>query len=88
MQPDVFSMELQPNDILLLCSDGLSNHVPDRQLRNILSAGDSPTDACKGLIEAALDDGAHDNATAIVAECVPSSRDLSDVGPTRLKLPS
>ncbi len=62
---DLFSVELQPDDVILLCSDGLSNAVSDEQIAGILS--DDLSAAAEGLIQAALDNGGTDNVSAVIA---------------------
>jgi serine/threonine protein phosphatase PrpC len=64
---DVYQEDLQPNDCLLLCSDGLNKHVKDVELTNIMEAEHDPAIACRELIELANLRGGSDNITAIVA---------------------
>jgi PPM family protein phosphatase len=65
------SLQLRAGDRLLLCSDGVWGMVEDDQIRTILSeALDAPT-AANVLVDRALQAGAPDNATALVARCVP-----------------
>jgi protein phosphatase len=58
---------LQPGDILLLCSDGLSSALRDAELAHILTGSPLPA-AADRLIERALDQGARDNVSAVVVE--------------------
>jgi serine/threonine protein phosphatase PrpC len=60
-------LHLRRGDRLLLCSDGVSNSVPDDELRDILATGD-PAAACQRLIDRGNERGGEDNLTAIVAE--------------------
>jgi PPM family protein phosphatase len=53
---------LQSGDVLILCSDGLFNMVPDVTIADIASRL-PPQEACDALIEAALAAGGHDNAS-------------------------
>jgi len=55
-------MALQPDDRLLLCSDGLSDLVTDTVMQELI-ASHAPLDACRALINAALDAGGHDNVS-------------------------
>ncbi len=55
-------MALQPDDRLLLCSDGLSDLVTDAVMRELITTR-SPRDACEALVEAALGAGGHDNVS-------------------------
>ncbi|MFW5697568.1 MAG: Stp1/IreP family PP2C-type Ser/Thr phosphatase [Fimbriimonadaceae bacterium] len=63
--PDVFEGELQAGDIYLLCSDGLTNHVSDAQLREELTER-GPGQAAWNLVGKALVDGGSDNTTCLV----------------------
>ena len=65
VQVDEFTADLRPGDVLLLCSDGLSGEVPEDVLREQLAAED-PAVAARGLVDAALAAGGHDNITAVV----------------------
>jgi serine/threonine protein phosphatase Stp1 len=58
---------LEPGDILLLCSDGLSGVVSDAEITAVLQTL-PPSSAADRLIECALAQGAHDNVSAIVVE--------------------
>lgn len=63
---DTFTERLRPGDRLLLCSDGLSNMVPDAEMARLLTAYPDPQDACTALIAAANTAGGNDNITAVV----------------------
>lgn len=65
--PDVARLIPQRDDILLLCSDGLSNKITaDDLLRNILNNLDDLENACNVLIREANENGGEDNITAIL----------------------
>jgi protein phosphatase len=55
----------------LLCSDGLTRHVPDSRIRERIAGMTSARDLCEGLLQDALDDGGSDNITIIAGRCVP-----------------
>ncbi len=57
--------EVQPGDVYLLCSDGLSSYVPPERLRACLRAGTAQA-ITRALIESALETGGRDNITAIL----------------------
>ena len=57
--------QLEPGDILLLCSDGLSGAVRDSEIAELLG-GSSVQAAADRLIERALARGARDNVSAVV----------------------
>ncbi len=66
---DTFIVSLAPDDILLLCSDGLWEMVRDPQIAQLLTTPlPTPQDTADALIEAALANGGEDNVSAIVAQ--------------------
>ena len=56
---------LQPGDVILLCSDGLYDVLPDSRMISITSEN-GPQSAARLLVEAAIDAEATDNITAVV----------------------
>ncbi len=63
---DVRTVKAVSGDVFLLCSDGLSNAISDRETRHILSNTNTSKSSCRRLIEAALHAGGPDNVTVIV----------------------
>lgn len=58
---------LGDGDVLLLCTDGLSDLVEDAEIQRLVSQhADNPQAACKALVEKALDQGGRDNVTVVV----------------------
>ena len=60
---DTFSPELKKNDLLLLCSDGLSNTLSDSEILEIVQNKKKLDDIGKELLDLALSRGAPDNVT-------------------------
>lgn len=66
---DVTEVTPVPGERYLLCSDGLFGVVPDARIAEILGRKDVPLDAiCRGLVEAANEEGGPDNITALILE--------------------
>jgi protein phosphatase len=61
---DIRNERLEPDDTFLLCSDGLWSNVTSSEVASALSL--PPDEACKTLIDLALERGGDDNATAMV----------------------
>lgn len=59
---------LQPRDLFLLCSDGLSGVVSDAEIVELLVRHDAGV-ACEHLLELVLERGAPDNVTMIAVSC-------------------
>lgn len=65
--PSVGVVDLADGDALLLCTDGLTKHVPDDQIASILVSGPAQSVA-NALVDAALEGGGTDNITVVVAK--------------------
>jgi len=64
---DTHHVPLQPGDAVVLCTDGLTDVAQDEDIMRILGDATSSEAACASLIQLALDRGAPDNVTVIVA---------------------
>jgi PPM family protein phosphatase len=59
-------LELSPGDQVLLCSDGLTEVVPDVKIAQLLAADPDGDAACRSLIDAANSAGGPDNITVVL----------------------
>jgi protein phosphatase len=66
LEVDLFRVELQAGDRVLLCSDGLWGEVEDADMANILSTWTDPRVAARELVRAAHQGGGKDNVTLMV----------------------
>lgn len=66
VEADFISYPFRAGDILLMCSDGLSNMLSDAEIQTILSENTVPQDMVENLIASANQKGGKDNITAIV----------------------
>jgi protein phosphatase len=57
-------------NVILLCSDGLTKHVPDERIRDRLRSMTSAKQVCEDLLQEALEDGGSDNITLIVGRAL------------------
>ncbi len=64
--PDVKKIGLEPNTVFLLCTDGITRHVTDEELQDLLAHEPDPQRVCDRLKELCYERGARDNFTAIV----------------------
>ncbi|MEM1046349.1 MAG: protein phosphatase 2C domain-containing protein [Pseudomonadota bacterium] len=67
---DIAQGIVERDDVFVICSDGLTGHVADEEIRDI-AAGHPPQAACEGLVDLTLLRGALDNVTVVVVRCVP-----------------
>ena len=65
---DIFHRKLQPDDCLLLCSDGLSNLLDDQELLFEVVHGEDKQDCCLRLLNIAKNRGAPDNVTCVLVQ--------------------
>lgn len=70
---------LEPDDIFVICSDGLTTHVEDNEILAHVAAGHSQA-ACDSLIALTLERGAEDNVTVVVARYRPDETALLPEG--------
>lgn len=78
VEADVLTVKPEGGDILLLCSDGLSNTVPDKSIFQQLRSKDGDLEsACHSLIQEANNQGGIDNITVALLEYVEDSADSS-----------
>jgi protein phosphatase len=67
---------VEAGDRLLLCTDGLTEMVPDVEFLGLLQRAAGPSAACHRLIDRANEQGGRDNVTVVVAffgEAQPAS---------------
>lgn len=69
--PVVTRMTRDWGNVVLLCSDGLTKHVSDEQIKRRLESLSDAKTTCEELVQDALDDGGTDNVTVIVGRSVP-----------------
>ncbi len=67
VEVDTRQVELAKGDWLLLCSDGLTDMVPEPEIIQVLTRCPKPQEAAAALIEAALEHGGKDNVTVVLA---------------------
>ena len=79
---DASSLEAQPGDVFLLCSDGLSTMVDADTIASLVDRNrDDLRGAATALIEAANDSGGDDNITAVLFELSSDGRTSAPAAP-------
>jgi len=79
VDPDLKTIMIDPGTTFLLCSDGITRHVTDAEIKGVLTFGRDPKEICDYLKGLCFERGAEDNLTAVV---VRASRIPASVPPT------
>jgi protein phosphatase len=72
VQPEIRALPLQPNDLLMLCSDGLHGVVPHGEIERIMALTTEANleQACNYLVDLAKKSGGRDNITVLMVQCL------------------
>jgi protein phosphatase len=71
LSPAVRVLGLEPGDVLLLCTDGLTKAASEGEIAAVLDRPADPEARCRELVALALERGGGDNITAIVVQTLP-----------------
>jgi protein phosphatase len=84
VEPDLFLVDIQPGDRILICSDGLTDVVTDDVIEQALTSAESVEACADELIRLALAGGGPDNITVVLADVVAleSGNGQDGAGPT------
>ena len=77
VQIDALRVDLEPGDVVLLCTDGLSGPVDDDVILQVLEGSRSLKDAASGLIAQANAAGGPDNVTVVLARVDAVTREAA-----------
>ena len=64
IEPDILVKEFLENDIMLMCSDGLTNMLTEETIYDIVQ--EQPETACENLVKRANENGGYDNISVIL----------------------
>ena len=68
VQADFFEIDVEQGDVIMLCSDGLSNMIEDEDMEYIVKNSDTLQTAAESLVARANENGGNDNITVVLAE--------------------
>ncbi|MDD6308114.1 MAG: Stp1/IreP family PP2C-type Ser/Thr phosphatase [Clostridia bacterium] len=66
VKPDFISLEMEQDDMILMCSDGLSNMLTESEIKNMLISSPNLEEVVQNLVKKANQNGGTDNITAVV----------------------
>ncbi len=67
VEVDLKTIMIEPETVFLICSDGVTRHIDDFQLRELILYKDAPDNICRRIREICYERGAEDNLTAVIA---------------------
>ena len=82
IRPALGLIDLEPDDVLLLCTDGLTKHVSDEEICRALDTLENAEQMCRHLVDAALEGGGSDNVTVVVSRVVGNGDTAPAPAPT------
>jgi serine/threonine protein phosphatase PrpC len=82
VEVDMKTLEVEDGTIFLLCSDGITRHIPDEELSALLRGGASLDAACAEMKRRCFERGAEDNLTAVVVRVGAPSQAARDTSMT------
>jgi serine/threonine protein phosphatase PrpC len=68
VEVDTKTIEVGEGNAFLLCTDGITRHIPDNELRELLQSGRSVEAICTEMKERCYQRGAEDNLTAVIVQ--------------------
>lgn len=68
MRPDIYELNVDTGDRILLCSDGLSSMISNNAIESIMRRQSDAQHCADELVTAALENGGADNVTVVVAD--------------------
>ena len=71
VEADMKTIEVEEGNSFLLCTDGITRHIPDGELRELLMSGRSAEAICTEMKERCYQRGAEDNLTAVIVQLGP-----------------
>ncbi len=67
VEVEMKTIMFEPNTIFLVCSDGITRHIDDFEIRELLMSDESSSQICQKMKEICYERGAEDNLTAVIA---------------------
>jgi serine/threonine protein phosphatase PrpC len=75
IEPDVYQYDMKYGDLILICTDGLTNAVCEEDITRVMDDASDLNGACELLIEKAKEKGGYDNITAVVIQMCKGGED-------------
>ena len=76
--PEVRTLDCELTDMMLVCSDGITKHISDDEIREHMLAHPTSEAICRALTDLALERGGSDNITVVVGRIKPRADEPTD----------
>ena len=77
VEVDMKTIMFEPHTSFLLCSDGITRHIEDQEIRELLRKGNSPAEICAEMKNICYQRGAEDNLTAVIVRVAGESAETN-----------
>jgi serine/threonine protein phosphatase PrpC len=77
VEVDLKTIEVEDGTAFLLCSDGITRHIPDEEIREMLLSGQDIDTICEEMKKRCYERGAEDNLTAVIVRVGDLERTMS-----------
>src|SRR5258707_5996647 len=68
VEADMKTIEVADGSAFLLCTDGITRHLPDHELRELMTGSGTPAELCEEMKRRCYQRGAEDNLTAVIVQ--------------------
>src|SRR5438874_10922988 len=68
VEADMKTIEVAEGSAFLLCTDGITRHIPDNELRDLMTSDGTPAQLCEEMKRRCYQRGAEDNLTAVIVQ--------------------
>lgn len=75
VDPDIKMMIVHPATTFLLCSDGITRHIEDAEIQELLASDNAPSEICTQMKDLCYGRGAEDNLTAVIIKFPAATHD-------------
>jgi PPM family protein phosphatase len=78
VEVDMKTIMFEPETLFLLCSDGITRHISEIEIRELLVTCQTPTEACREMKTLCFNRGAEDNLTAVIIGIQNNPNDIEE----------
>ena len=84
IEVDLKTILVDPGTSFLICSDGVTRHVSDQEIKGVLTFGGEPGEVCEYLKDLCYERGAEDNLTAVVIKVAAAEGSINETAPLEI----